>query len=91
MGVTIYSQAGCGKCKNTERQFDKKGIAYTEIYLTDHPQEEELREQLRVEGFDAMPVVKTDLIGNWCDMRPDKIMELDAANKAAIAELAVAV
>lgn len=67
--VLLYSKEGCPQCRMTKRAFASKGIAYTEINVTEHP---EYIQQLNDEGIKSLPFVKTDN-DSWTGFRPERI------------------
>jgi len=70
--VTVYSTPSCVQCQMTKKQFDKLGIEYTEVDLTEHPEKvAEFKEQ----GLLAAPIVTTD-IKVWSGFKPGKIASL---------------
>lgn len=73
--VTVYTRNACGACLGTERYLITHGIDYEEINVED-PANEGIAQKLVDEGWRAMPVVKTDAIGNWAGMNRAKLDEL---------------
>lgn len=70
--VTVYSTPSCVQCMMTKKQFDKLGIEYTEVDLTEHPEKvAEFKEQ----GLMAAPIVTTDT-KVWSGFKPGKIQSL---------------
>lgn len=37
MGLTIYTKTGCPYCQAAKKDFQEKGLAYTEINLSEFP------------------------------------------------------
>ena len=70
--VTVYTTPNCVQCMSTKRQFDKLGIKYESVDLTEHP---ELLEKFKAEGHATAPIVTTD-IKTWSGFRLGKIMSL---------------
>lgn len=70
--VTIYSNPNCQPCNMTKRQFDKQGIPYDVI---DMSQDEEARKYAMSLGYLEAPVV---VVGerSWSGYRPANIQEL---------------
>jgi len=70
--VTVYSTPNCPQCLTTKRMMDKKGIKYSEVNLTEHP--EKLAEFME-QGYTQAPIVTTD-IKIWSGFRFEKIESL---------------
>lgn len=67
--VKLYSRTGCPQCRMTKRAFASKGIAYTEINITEHP---EYIAELKEKGYSSLPVVDTGTTV-WTGFQPEKI------------------
>lgn len=79
--VTVYSRPGCGKCEQTKKQFEKHGVPYIEI---DVSQSKKAEDTLRERGMMTLPVVAVDhgkQIEWWDDFRIDKIRGIIAIHK----------
>lgn len=72
MLVTVYTTPNCVQCMSTKRQFDKLGIEYSEVDLTEHP---EKLDEFKALGFTAAPIVTTDT-KIWSGFRLSKIQSL---------------
>ena len=74
MEVTVYSTPSCVQCKQTYRELDKKGIAYTVVDLS---ADEAALSRVRGLGYSQAPVVE---VGEqmWAGFRPDLIKKLAA-------------
>lgn len=70
--VIVYSKPVCVQCKATKRAFDKAGVKYREVDLT---QDAEALEHVKALGYSAAPVVVAN-DEHWSGFRPDKIKEL---------------
>lgn len=70
--VIVYHKNGCQQCRMTMRLMDKLSIMHTDVNIDDN---EDIREQLIVEGFKQMPVVKADG-ESWSGYQPDRIKAL---------------
>ncbi|WP_411704189.1 glutaredoxin-like protein NrdH [Edaphovirga cremea] len=72
MSIIIYSKPDCVQCNATCRAFDKHGINYQLIDLTE---DERALDKVRAMGYQQVPVI---IAGDqhWCGFRPDKISEL---------------
>ena len=68
--ITVYgTHTGCPQCNATKKFLDTKNIDYEFIDITDN---ESLREELRNEGYQSMPVVKTHK-DVWTGFQPTKL------------------
>jgi glutaredoxin-like protein NrdH len=74
MQVTVYSTPNCVQCKQTYREFDKKGIAYTVVDLS---ADEAALSRVRGLGYSQAPVVEAGE-EMWAGFRPDLIRKLAA-------------
>ncbi|QHE73062.1 glutaredoxin-like protein NrdH [Rhodococcus sp. WAY2] len=54
MVITVYTKPGCDQCNATFMQFDKAGIEYTAVDITENP---EARDYVRSLGYLQAPVV----------------------------------
>ena len=72
MTITVYSKPVCVQCKATKRAFDKAGVEYKEIDLS---QDEKALSKVKALGYLQAPVV---IAGSehWAGFRPDKINEI---------------
>lgn len=73
--VTLYSKPGCVQCTATERQFDRDGIEFTKVDVTQDPA---ALEHVKDLGYSAAPVVEVtsaepEQAGHWSGFRPDMI------------------
>ena len=71
--ITVYTTARNSSCAHTIAAFDRAGVAYTEIDVTDA---DATTRQLRALGYTGKPVVQVDLPGGteyWDGYRPDRI------------------
>ncbi|WP_077490863.1 glutaredoxin-like protein NrdH [Sinomonas mesophila] len=74
--VTVYSKPACVQCTATKRALDSKGIAYTEVDVTQSPSAlEYISDEL---GYSQAPVVVVDDHNHWSGFRPDLIDRLAA-------------
>lgn len=69
MSVTVYTRTGCIQCTMTKKALDRRGAAYEQIDLDQHP---ELIDGLKERGFMALPIVQHGEDW-WGGFRPDKI------------------
>ncbi|CQJ61329.1 glutaredoxin-like protein [Yersinia intermedia] len=78
MIIIIYSKPDCVQCNATYRAFDKQGIAYQIIDLTEDLQ---ALNHVKSLGYQQVPVI---IAGNehWSGFRPDKINALVQAVSA---------
>jgi glutaredoxin-like protein NrdH len=70
--VTIYTTPNCVQCNMTKREFDKAGINYTVVDLS---QNAEKAAEFKEQGFLAAPIVTTD-IKIWSGFKLPKIRSL---------------
>lgn len=75
MSVTVYSKPACVQCDATYRALDRKGIEYSVVDIT---QDTDALEMVRGLGYLQAPVVVAG-DAHWSGFRPDRIMELAAA------------
>lgn len=69
MSIIIYSKPDCVQCNATYRAFDKQGIDYQVIDLT---QDQQALNHVKLLGYQQVPVI---IAGDdhWSGFRPDKI------------------
>lgn len=65
--VTIYTLPDCIQCDLTKRAFDRRGVEFEEVPLTD-----ELVRELKSRGYLSAPVVVTP-DSSWYGLKPDMI------------------
>lgn len=72
MSVTVYSTPNCMQCKMTYREFDKRGIPYSVVDLSE---DAEAMERMRSLGHRHAPIVE---VGEdvWTGFRPDLIGQI---------------
>lgn len=70
--ATVYSKPNCPACDATKRQFDKRGVAYEAVDIT---QDEAAFQLVRDLGHQQVPVVVAGT-DHWSGFRPEKIKEL---------------
>lgn len=70
--ITIYTTPNCMGCAATKRQFDKMGVDYLVIDLSERP---DLVENFKAQGLAQAPIVQTST-DTWSGMRPDKIKQV---------------
>ena len=69
--VTVYSKPACVQCTMTKKALEKKGIAYTEVDVTESAAAlEYISEEL---AYSQAPVVVVDEHTHWSGFRPDLI------------------
>ena len=75
--ITLYSKPACVQCTMTKKALEKKGLAYTEVDLTQNPAAlEYVTEDL---GYSQAPVVVIDEHNHWSGFRPDRLEATAAA------------
>ena len=67
--VTVFTTPNCAACRQTKRQFDKLGVVYDSIDLTQHPEQAEIFKEA---GLAQAPIV---VAGDqrWSGFRLEKI------------------
>jgi glutaredoxin-like protein NrdH len=74
MKIVLWSNGpACVQCSATKREFDRRGIIYTERDLRRNPKAVERFLEL---GLTAAPIVETDL-KRWSGFRLEKIKSLE--------------
>ena len=71
---TVYTKPNCSQCDDTKAYFDRKGITYTAVDITEVPAAlAYISEEL---GYSQAPVVvnNSDDQDRWCGLRPDKLV-----------------
>ena len=53
--VKIYTTSTCVYCRGVKEYFEKKGISYEEINLSEHP--DRIQEMVQVSGQMGVPVI----------------------------------
>lgn len=71
--VTLYSKPGCPKCMATKRAFDKNGIAYSYVDVTQSP--DAYSYVVETLGYQEVPIVETDT-EHWAGYKEEKIKGL---------------
>ena len=71
--ITVYSTNNCIQCKMTEKFLKAHNVQFSEKNINQNPQ---YIDQLKSEGFMAMPVVKATGIKAFSGFRPDKLNQL---------------
>lgn len=83
MTVTIYSKPGCNPCRLTKRQFDKYGLEYQDIDISQDPSAYETVKQL---GYQQVPVVRVfdgdEVVMEWSGFNGENVKAL-ALNEPA--------
>jgi len=81
MQVTVYTTPSCVQCKQTKKYFDKLGVPYDAIDLTQHP---ELADQFKDLGLLQAPIVVAGSgvdVTRWSGFRLEKIKKVANAYK----------
>ncbi|HDL7394317.1 TPA: glutaredoxin-like protein NrdH [Yersinia enterocolitica] len=78
MSIIIYSKPDCVQCNATYRAFDKQGITYQVIDLTE---DSRALNHVKSLGYQQVPVIITG-DDHWSGFRPDKISALAQAVSA---------
>jgi glutaredoxin-like protein NrdH len=67
--ITVYTKPSCVQCDATKRHLTKLNLEFETIDIT---QDQEALDKIIGMGFQAAPVVITEL-GSWSGYQPDKI------------------
>lgn len=78
--ITIYTKPDCPKCVATKKAFERNGIQFQTIDISEHGNGHFVEYIKRKLGYSSLPAVEvTDVTGKtvdkWCSYRPDKINE----------------
>lgn len=79
MSLTLYTTPSCMQCTATKKEFDRLGLSYDVIDLTEDAAAMEL---VREMGYRQAPVIVAG-DDHWSGFRPDKIMGLPRPAEAA--------
>ncbi len=80
---TIYTKPACSQCDETKAYFDRKGITYQAVDITEVPAAlEYITQDL---GYSQAPVVvnNADDEDHWAGLRRDKLVQAAMHHKAA--------
>ena len=79
---TVYTKPGCPNCDKTKAYFDRKGVTYQAVDITETPAAVEyISEEL---GYAELPViVSADGTDHWSGIRMDKLTQAALRHKAA--------
>lgn len=72
MKVTLYTTPNCVQCRQTAKQFERRGIVFDSLNLENHP---ELLDQFKSLGYTSAPIVVADGM-SWSGFRMNKIEDL---------------
>lgn len=67
--ITLYGQPGCNPCRLISNKFDREGIPYDYVDLSQHP---EKQRQLQAQGYQSTPIVDTPT-ERFVGYQPDRI------------------
>lgn len=77
MSITVYSKPACNMCDATKRAFDRAGLEYTPVDMTQDP---EAFEKVKASGALAAPFVEVQFedgrVDSWAGFQPEKILAL---------------
>ncbi len=71
--VTVYTSPGCPGCVLTKRHLERRGVAFSEVNISDDPLN---LDAIRELGFSSAPVVCASTADGelvWGGYRPDRI------------------
>jgi glutaredoxin-like protein NrdH len=80
---TVYTKPNCSQCDDTKAYFDRKGITYTAVDITEVPAAlAYITEEL---GYSQAPVVvnNSDDQDHWSGLRRDRLVQAGMNHKAA--------
>ena len=80
MAVTLYAKPHCPQCRATRRQFDKLGVDYHVVDLT---QDAGALQHFVAAGYRQAPIVVAGA-ETWSGFRPDRIKRIAAAKAASL-------
>jgi glutaredoxin-like protein NrdH len=69
--IVVWELPNCVQCRQTKREFDKRGIIYTTRKLTP-----KAADKFLAMGFTSAPIIETDA-KRWSGFRLDKIKSLE--------------
>lgn len=74
--LTIYSLPNCSQCEMTKKLFNREGLEYKEVMLSE---DAEAAKAITDLGYKSAPVV---FYGeeHWSGFRPDRIMKIAKTN-----------
>lgn len=79
---TVYTKPGCPNCVKTMEYFDRKGITYSAVDITEVP--EALTYICEDLGYSEVPVVvSADGENHWSGIRMDKLTQAAVRRKVA--------
>lgn len=81
---TIYTKPACSQCDETKAYFDRKGITYTAVDITEVPEAlVYITDEL---GYSQAPVVvnNSDDQDHWSGARMDKLVQAAKHRTAAL-------
>lgn len=74
MEVVIYTKDLCAQCNMTKKQFEKLGISFKEVSITQDPK---ALEKIKSLGYMQAPVVSVNNFEkSWSGFKPDEIKGL---------------
>lgn len=82
MDITVYSKPRCVQCDATYRAFDKLGVTYTVIDVT---QDQDSLEFILSLGYQQAPVVVAGET-HWSGYRPDQVKALAELSTGALVQ-----
>lgn len=80
MNATVYSKPACVQCNQTYKAFDRKGLEFGKIDITQDP---EAYDKVIALGYMQAPVVIVEkdgeIVDHWSGFNDEKIAELAEA------------
>ncbi|USS84927.1 glutaredoxin-like protein NrdH [Fructilactobacillus ixorae] len=71
--ITVYTKDNCIQCKMTKRFLTEHNVDFTEQNTSENP---DLIPYLKAQGFQAVPVVESEIIDSFGGFRPDQLQKL---------------
>lgn len=77
MSITVYSKPACNQCDATKRAFDRAGLEFSVIDMT---QDSDAFEKVKASGALAAPFVEVEFedgsTKSWAGFQPEEILSL---------------
>ncbi|USS90097.1 glutaredoxin-like protein NrdH [Fructilactobacillus carniphilus] len=71
--ITVYTKNNCIQCKMTKRFLTEHNVDFTEKNTSENPA---LIPYLKEQGFQAVPVVESEVLEAFGGFRPDQLKRL---------------
>lgn len=70
--LIVYTSNGCSGCKMVKKQFEKNGIDFKEVNLSESPEDAGM---IKSKGFSAAPIIEFDGEFSY-GFNPDRIRKI---------------